>query len=242
MSYKSYVKDLVVLVLVGLLAIEIGALLLSTFIVLSIYGGLSHVLEKGFSLANIIEYFKEHLLEAGLAIALGHILIICLRSIVVRYYYRKHSIDWRHDLYRIRDKVLWVRLAPLLVIAVVLDILLTIAYTGSILDYRPQAIVEYLFYVKAGTGLVGYTLAFIYYIVEGLWLVTTLEIGDRWRSLGGLLVLLIGWTPIHILRPSGLDPINLLSAITTAVLLEATHKKTQSLTPPLLLWITIVIV
>ncbi len=245
MDSRSYARDLVVLSIVGLLVIEISSLLLSTCIVLYLCGGLNEVVEKGFSMAKIVEYFRSHPLEAGYAIALGHIFIVSLRYIVVRYYYRRHGILWSSELSRLSTRGFWIKTAPLITLVILLDMLFTLTYSlvySGDIEYNLQVITEYMFYVEVGTGIAGYSLALLYYIVEGLWLTVTLEIGGRWRSYGGLLILLLVWTPLHILRPYGLDLLNLLWAIITAVLLEFSRRKTGSLIAPLILWITIVII
>jgi len=73
-----------------------------------------------------------------------------------------------------------------------------------------QAYKEYQFYVQVGTGTLGYALALAYYLAEGLWLATALELGSLRARWDGLAILLVAWTPPHLLRPHGIDLINFL--------------------------------
>ncbi len=235
---EEYHKDMLVLVLVGLLAVEIGGLLLGFLIALALAGGMSYLAEHGLGLETIARFFRENPFASGLGTLTAHALIVPSRSYIVARYSRKHGLSWPEQLRGLRqlDRIRLLRLLP--VVALVLAMELPVMLLGG----APQAYEEYQFYVRVGTGALGYALALAYYLAEGLWLMTVLELCSLRAGWGGLAALLVAWAPPHLLRPQGIDVLNFLWALATAVILELSRRATRNTAVGVALWMTIILI
>ena len=236
---EEYHKDLLVLVLVGLLAIEIGGLLLGLLAALMSAGGIGYLAKRGAVLEAIGQFFTENPRALGLSTLVAHAFIVPTRSYVVVRCSRRHGLSWREQLAGLRqlDRERLLKLLPVLALALAMELVPTL-----LLGETPQAYEEYRFYVQVGTGALGYALALAYYLAEGLWLATVLELGSLRARWGGLAILLAIWAPPHLLRPHGIDVVNLLWALATAVILELSRRVSRNTAVVLALWMTIVLV
>jgi len=223
---EEYHKDMLLLVLVGLLAIEVGGLLLGLLAALTLAGGTSYLAGHGLTLKAIARFFMENPAALGLGTLIAHAFIAPARSYVVVRYGHKYGISWREELGELRE----MEKPRLLKLALVLA------------AFVPQALEEYEFYVGVGTGALGYALALAYYVAEGLWLATTLELCSLRAGWGGLAALLVAWAPPHLLRFHGIDILNFLWALVVAVLLELTRRVGRNLVPVVALWTLLVLI
>jgi len=95
---EEYHKDMLVLVLVGLIAIEVGGLLLSFSIAIALAGGADYLAEHGLTLENVIRFFVENPMALGLALLISHIFITLTRTYIVVRYSHKHGLSWHEQL------------------------------------------------------------------------------------------------------------------------------------------------
>jgi len=236
---EEYHKDLLVLVLVGLLAVELGGLLLGGLTALMLAGGMSYLVRQGLSLEAIGQLFTENPKALGLSMLVSHTFITPTRSYVVIRCGRKYGLSWREQFRGLRqlgrERVL--RLLPVLALILAVELAPTLLLGGM-----PQAYEEYRFYVQVGTGAFGYALALAYYLAEGLWLAAALELGSLRAKWGGLAILLAVWAPPHLLRPHGIDLVNFLWALITAVILELSRRAGHNTAAVLALWMAIVLI
>ena len=236
---EEYHEDLLVLVLVGLLAVEIGGLLLGLLTVLALAGETSYLARQGLTLEAIGQLFTENPWALGLSTLVAHAFIVPTRSFVAIRCGRRHGLSWCEQLKSLRqlDRERLLKLLPVLALALAMELAPTL-----LLGEMPQACKEYQFYVQVGTGALGYALALAYYLAEGLWLATALELGSLRARWGGLAILLVAWAPPHLLRPHGIDVVNFLWALATAVVLEFSRRATHNTAVVLALWTAIVLI
>ena len=234
---EKYHRDMLVFVLVGLEAIELSGLLLGFLTALLLAGGIS------LSLKAIVQFFMENPTALGLAILVAHAFIVPTRSYIVVKYGHKYGLYWREQLRSLREmeRPRLLRLLPVLAAFLALELAGPLIEGRPLTALVPQALEEYEFYVRVGTGALGYTLALAYYVAEGLWLATTLELCSLRAEWGGLAVLLVAWVPLHILRPHGIDILNFLWALVVAVLLELAWRMGRNLVPVVASWMLLVL-
>ena len=244
MRMEEYHKDMLLLVLVGLLAIEVGGLLLGLLAALALAGGMSYLAVHGLSLESIARFFMENPAALGLGTLIAHAFIAPARSYVVVRYGHKYGISWREELGELREmeKPRLLKLALVLAASLALELVGPLIGGTPLAAFVPQALEEYEFYVGVGTGALGYALALAYYVAEGLWLATTLELCSLRAGWGGLAALLVAWAPPHLLRFHGIDILNFLWALVVAVLLELTRRVGRNLVPVVALWTLLVLI
>ena len=235
---EEYHKDMLVLVLVGLIAIEVGGLLLSFSIAIALAGGADYLAEHGLTLENVMQFFVENRVALGLALLISHIFITLTRTYVVVRYSHKHGLSWHEQLkgFCRLDRTRLLRFSLVLALVLALELPTTL-FSGA-----PQAYEEYRFYVGLGTGALGYALALAYYLAEGLWLAAALELCSLRARWGGLAALLVAWAPFHLLRPWGIDVVNFLWALATSVMLELSRRASRNTAAVLALWMVIVLI
>ena len=98
------------------------------------------------------------------------------RTWITLKYSRKYGVSWA----RAAKQLLSARGKGLVAFAALTAVLLVLELGDVvILGSRLQCLGELAFYEGLGTGCVGYSLALLYYVAEGLWLSTVLEVGSR---------------------------------------------------------------
>ena len=218
-------KDVLILCLVGVIVIEVVSMVLGITISLTIF----HAWQ---AIDSILDYFKRNPIVAGTALLLTHTINTILRLSLTLHYNKKYGIRWSRGLLHIQNIV------PILAVVLFLEVILFPILSGEV--YEPQIVCEYRFFKTLGTGLIGYIMQFLYYVGEGVLIASILEIGSRLRSYGGLILLLIFWTPWHLFRLTGIDFLNFTWAIVTLFILEWCRRK-SGLVTVVLVWLLIIV-
>lgn len=182
---------------------------------------------QGFSTDVAMDWYTNKVKYWGFATMISYI-------ITINFYIRKYKANIKIDFNHIK------KIIPIIAIVIIFEIMVYPSLVNK--SYMPQALVEYNYFVDLGVGLYGYLLELLYYIFEGLMLAATLYMGSRFNQWGGLAILLILWAPMHIFHGKGIDIINFVWAVTTALILEFTRRKVDNnLLGILLVWMIIVL-
>jgi len=228
---NEYIRDILILCLVGLIAIECLSIVLGFAISLTVFNAWQDL--KGFPLSSILHYLKYNPLIVGVAILVNHVINAILRLSITLHYDKKYGIFWKDLAFDPRNIV------SILAVVVFLEVILFPILSGE-LPYEPQIVCEYRWFSKLGTGLIGYAMQFLYYIAEGIWIASILEIGSKRWNYGGLVLLLIFWTPWHLFRLNGIDVLNFVWAVITAFVLEWCRRK-GCIVAVVLVWLLILV-
>ena len=230
-KFNEHVKDILILCIIGLIAIEWVSLILGFAISLTIFNSWSEL--KDFSFSSILDLFKRNPFFAGVGILFTHITIVVTRLSLILHYDKKYGIHWTDELSKMNVR----GLLPIVIVVLFFEVVVYFAITG---DYTPQITGEYKWFSKLGTGFVGYVMQFLYYVVEGIWIASVLEIGSKRWNYGGLIALLIFWTPGHLLRLNGISLLNFSWAIVTAIILELCRRR-SGVVAVVLIWLLIIV-
>jgi hypothetical protein len=111
------------------------------------------------------------------------------------------------------------KILPFIVAIVILNVFIEPIIAGE--PYKSQILAEYNFHLIIGSGILGYGLEIIYYIMEGLWVATALCIGSRANKWAGLVIVLMFWAFPHVW--AGIA--GLVMASSVAIIFEIIKKK-----------------
>jgi len=205
------IKDATIFMILNDIAEVLSVLLIPPLLIFLIFNGNL----SGFNMNVVFDWYSKNSQYWGYSIVIGYILIVSIRYLIVNYYIKKYKISLKFNLSNIK------KILPLIVAIVILNVFIEPIILGE--PYKLQILAEYNFHVKMGSGILGYGLEIIYYIMEGLWVATALCIGSRANKWAGLIIVLIFWAFPHIMY----GIVGLIMASSVAIIFEIIRRKTN---------------
>jgi hypothetical protein len=205
------IKDATIFMILNDIAEVLSVLLIPPLLIFLIFNGNL----SGFNMNVVFDWYSKNSQYWGYSIVIGYILIVSIRYLIVNYYIKKYKISLKFNLSNIK------KILPLIVAIVILNVFIEPIILGE--PYKLQILAEYNFHVKMGSGILGYGLEILFYIMEGIWIATALYIGSRVNKWAGLIIVLIFWSLPHIMHGIA----GLIMASSAAIIFEIIRRKTN---------------
>jgi hypothetical protein len=180
---------------------------------------------------TVKHWFLENTRHHKYLLILGYILTIFARYLIVNHYIKKYKIPLKFSFSNFK------KILPIIVVMVIFDVLVVPMLENE--PYRLQMLAEYKYHAKIGTGILGYGLEIVYYVLEGFWIAVAFYIGSCVNKWFGLAIVLIFWASVHILNSLPC----LITAIVYVFIFEFTRRRAENnLLSIVMVWMILMLV